>query len=87
MQSQLRNESWEREAEFVDANAELTNARTNYDRYQSLYFEGAVSKSQRDDLLELYKRSQARLSRAEARYNNTVTSLQKQIYRERSILK
>lgn len=86
LQSQLRNESLERQAEIADAKAELTNARTNYDRYQNLYLEGAVSKSQRDDRLELYERSQARLNQAEARYNNTVTSLQKQIDRERSIL-
>ncbi|MEM8829731.1 MAG: ABC exporter membrane fusion protein [Cyanobacteria bacterium P01_G01_bin.19] len=86
LQSQLRNESLERQAEIADAEAELTNAETNYDRYQNLYLEGAVSKSQRDDRLELYQRSQARLNRAEARYNNTVTSLHKQIDRERSIL-
>ena len=86
LQSQLRNESLERQAEIADADAELANARTNYDRYQNLYLEGAVSKSQRDDRLELYQRSQARLDRAEARYNNTVASLQKQIDRERSIL-
>ena len=86
LQGQLRNESMERQAEIADADAELTNARTNYDRYQNLYLEGAVSKSQRDDRLELDRRSQARLDRAEARYNNTVASLQKQIDREKSIL-
>ena len=86
LQGQLRNESMERQAEIADADAELTNARTNYDRYQNLYLEGAVSKSQRDDRLELDRRSQARLNRAEARYNNTVASLQKQIDREKSIL-
>lgn len=86
LQSQLRNESLERQAEIADAKAELTNAEINYDRYQNLYLEGAVSKSQRDDRLELYRRSQARLDRAEARYNNTATSLHKQIDRERSIL-
>ena len=86
LQSQLRNESLEKQAEIADADAELTNAGTNYDRYQNLYLDGAVSKSQRDDRLELYQRSQARLNQAEARYNNTVTSLQRQIDRERSIL-
>lgn len=86
LQSQLRNESWERQAEIADAEAELTNAETNYGRYQNLYLDGAVSKSQRDDRLELYRRSQARLNQAEARYNNTVTSLQKQLDREKSIL-
>lgn len=87
LQSQLRNESLERQAEIADAEAELTNARTNYDRYQNLYLEGAVSKSQRDDRLELYRRSQARLDRAEAKYNNTISTLQKQLEQERAILK
>lgn len=32
LQAQLRNEGLEREAEIADAEAELTNARTNYDR-------------------------------------------------------
>ena len=86
LQSQLRNESLERQAEIADAKAELTNAKTNYDRYQNLYLDGAVSKSQRDDRLELYERSQAGLDRVEARYDNTVASLQKQLDRERSIL-
>ena len=87
LQAQLRNESIEREAEIADARAELKNAETNYSRYQSLYQDGAVSKSQLDDRQELYQRSQARLDRAEAKYNNTISTLQKQIEQERAILK
>lgn len=85
-QSQLRNESLEKEADITDARAEYNNAKTNYDRYQSLYREGAVSKSQRDDRTETYQRSQANLDRVKAQYNNIVSTLQKQIEQERSVL-
>ena len=86
LQAQLTNETLERAAAIADAEAELKNARTNYSRYQSLYQDGAVSKSQLDDRLEIFQRSQAKLSQAKARYNNTIATLQKQIDRERSIL-
>lgn len=86
LQAQLTNETLERAAAIADAEAELKNARTNYSRYQSLYQDGAVSKSQLDDRLEIFQRSQARLSQAKARYNNTIATLQKQLDRERSIL-
>ena len=86
LKAQLRNESIERAAEIADAVAELKNAEINYSRYQSLYQDGAVSKSQLDDRQELYQRSQARLDRAEAKYNNTISTLQKQLDRERAIL-
>lgn len=86
LQAQLRNESIEREAEIADAKAELVNAETNYNRYQNLYQDGAVSKSDLDDRQELYQRSQARLDRAEAKYNNTISTLQKQLEQERAIL-
>ncbi|GAB4549280.1 MAG: ABC exporter membrane fusion protein [Pleurocapsa sp.] len=86
LKAQLRNESLEREAEIADAKAELTNARVNYNRYQTLYQDGAVSRSNLDDRQELYQRSQARVDRAEARYNNTIASLEKQIDQEKAIL-
>ena len=86
IQAQLRNESLDREAAITDAYAEYSNARTNYDRYQYLYQEGAVSKSQLDDRQELFQRSQARLNQAKARYGNTIDTLQQEIERERSTL-
>ena len=86
IQAQLRNESLDRQAAISDAEAEYSNAQTNYDRYQSLYEEGAVSKSQKDDRTEAYQRAQARLNQAKARYSNTIDTLQKQIEQERSVL-
>ncbi|MEM7760340.1 MAG: HlyD family efflux transporter periplasmic adaptor subunit [Cyanobacteria bacterium P01_A01_bin.40] len=86
IQSQLSNESLDREAAIADAYAEYSNAKINYDRYQSLYQEGAVSQSQKDDRVEAYQRSQAKLNQAKARYHNTIDTLQKQIEQERSVL-
>ena len=45
LKAQLRTEKIEREAEIADAQAELRNAEINFNRYQTLYQQGAVSKS------------------------------------------
>ncbi len=86
LKAQLRTESIEREAEITDAQAELKNAQINYNRYQTLYGDGAVSKSALDDRQELYKRAQARLDRVQARLENTVSTLQEQIAQEEAML-
>ena len=86
LQAQLRNERIEREAEIADAQAESRNAEINYNRYQSLYQDGAVSKADLDDRQELFDRSQARLNRVQARRENTVSTLQEQIAQERAML-
>lgn len=84
--AQLRTENLEREAEIADARAELKNDEINYNRYQTLYREGAVSKSDLDDRQELYRRSQAKLDRAKARLENTVSTLQEAIATEEAML-
>ena len=86
LMAKLRTESIERKAEIADAQAELKNAEINHDRYQALYRDGAVSKSSLDDRQELYKRSQARLDLAQARLQNTVSTLQEQIVQEQAVL-
>ncbi len=86
LKAQLRTEKIEREAEIADAQAELKNAEINYNRYQTLYQDGAVSKSQQDDQQELYERSQARLNQAQARLDNTISTLQEQIAQEKAML-
>lgn len=86
LKAQLRTETIEREAEIADAEAELTNAKINYNRYQTLYRDGAVSRAQRDDRQELYARATAKLTQARARLDNTVSTLQEQIAQERAIL-
>ncbi len=86
LSAQLRTENLERAAEIADAKAELKNAEINFDRYQTLYRSGAVSKSDLDDRQESYRRAQAKLDRATARSENTVATLQEAIARERAML-
>ena len=86
LKAQLRTEKIEREAEIADAQAELKNAEINYNRYQTLYQDGAVSKSQQDDRQEFYERAQARLNQAQARLDNTISTLQEQIAQEKAML-
>ena len=86
LQAQLRNESIERAAEITDAQAELKNAEINFNRYQTLYQDGAVSRSALDDRQELFDRAQARLNQAQARLENTNSTLQEQIAREKAML-
>ena len=86
LQAQLRTERLEREAEIVEAQAELKNAEINYHRYQNLYEDGAVSKSDLDNHQELYQRAQAKLDRGQARLENTVLTLQEQIAQEEAML-
>ncbi|MGK7893384.1 MAG: ABC exporter membrane fusion protein [Xenococcus sp. (in: cyanobacteria)] len=86
LQAQLRTERLEREAEIVEAQAELKNAEINYHRYQNLYEDGAVSKSDLDNHQELYQRAQAKLDRGQARLENTILTLQEQVAQERAML-
>jgi len=86
LEAQLRTEKIEREAEIADAEAELKNAEINYNRYQNLYRDGAVSKADLDDRQELYSKSQANLDRAVARLENTVTTLKEEIAQEQAML-
>ncbi|WP_019505461.1 ABC exporter membrane fusion protein [Pleurocapsa sp. PCC 7319] len=86
LKAQLRNESLERAAEIADAQAELKNAEINHSRYQTLYQDGAVSRSALDDHQELFDRSQARLNQARARLDNTSSTLQEQIAQEKAML-
>ena len=86
LKAQLRTERPERAAEIADAQAELKNAAINYNRYQTLYQDGAVSQSALDDRQELYERAQARLNQAQARLDNTISTLQEQIAQEQAML-
>jgi HlyD family secretion protein len=86
LKAQLRTETIERKAEIADAQAELKNAENNYNRYQTLYQQGAVSQSDLDDRQELYERSQAKLERVQARLANTVATLQEQLAQEQAML-
>lgn len=86
LEAQAKTETLERQAQIADAQAELSNAETDYRRYNTLHQQGAVTTAALDDRREAYTRAQARLSEAQARLNNTVSTLQEQIAQERAML-
>lgn len=86
LKAQFRTEKLEKEAEIADARAEFRNAEINYNRYQTLYQDEAVSQSALGDRQELYQRAQARVNQARARLENTVSTLQEQIAQEQAML-
>jgi HlyD family secretion protein len=86
LEAQLRTETTARAAEVARAQAELRNAESTYRRSQLLHQEGAISTSARDDKREAFETAQAKLNVAEAQWANTVSTVQKQIQQERSML-
>ena len=86
LQAQLHHESLQQTTEINDAYTIYQNAKTDYDRYENLYREGAISRLQRNEHYEIFQRSQAQLNQAQTRYSKTISTLQKQIEKEHSIL-
>jgi len=87
LKAQLRTETLEREAEIASVQAELRNAKQNYQRYQMLHQEGAVDTAARDDRRETFETTQAALQEAQAHLETTRLTLQERIRQEEALLK
>jgi len=87
LKAQLRTETLEREAEIASVQAELRNAKQNYQRYQMLHQEGAVDTAARDDRRETFETTQAALQEAQAHVETTRLTLQERIRQEEALLK
>ncbi|NBD15941.1 MAG: HlyD family efflux transporter periplasmic adaptor subunit [Cyanobacteria bacterium] len=87
LKAQLRTETREREAEIASVQAELRNAKQNYQRYQMLHQEGAVDTAARDDRRETFETTQAALQEAQAHLETTRLTLQERIRQEEALLK
>jgi len=87
LKAQLRTETREREAEIASVQAELRNAKQNYQRYQMLHQEGAVGTAARDDRRETFETTQAALQEAQAHLETTRLTLQERIRQEEALLK
>ncbi|MDJ0596799.1 MAG: ABC exporter membrane fusion protein [Pleurocapsa sp. MO_226.B13] len=59
--------------------SEVRTAKAEYDRYQSLYQDGAISASERDSKRLAWETAQAQLEEALATENRTITTLEAQI--------
>ncbi len=86
LQSQLEGEIATGNATVARLQAELDNAQTEYNRYQKLYQQGAVSASIADSKRLLVTTLQQQLNEAQATLNRSVNTLQDQIREARAKL-
>lgn len=86
LEAQLRSETIERDAEIARVEAELRNAERTYQRYQSLYQEGAEKAVVADEKRERYETTLAQLNQARAQRETTVATLRQQIQQEQATL-
>lgn len=85
-QAELRGEVSTQKATIARWQSEVNNARAEYDRYQSLYQEGAISASQYDQKRLALETDLAQLNEAQANQNRTADMLQAQINEARATL-
>lgn len=79
LQASARGEIATTQATIARLQAQLNNARTENNRYQQLYKQGAVSASLADDKRLQYQTVQQQIREAEAGLNRTTSTLQDQI--------
>ncbi|MFK8184756.1 MAG: HlyD family efflux transporter periplasmic adaptor subunit [Phormidesmis sp.] len=86
LESQLSTTLRSQQASVDEAQTNLVRSKTEYERYQRLYEEGAVSASLRDDRTQAYNADIARLEAAEALLDNQRETLTAQIVEARARL-
>ena len=82
LESQLRNETLEKQSAIASAEAQLRQARLTYERNQTLQQQGAVSKETADRTKEQFDMAIASLDERKAQLNNTIQSLSEEINQE-----
>ena len=86
LESQLRNETLEKQAAIASSKAQLRQAKLNFDRNKSLQQQGAVSVQVFDEAREGRDMAQATLDEGLAQLNNTKQTLEQEIKQERENL-
>ena len=86
LESQLRNETLERQAAIAASKAQLRQAKLNFDRNKRLQQQGAVSVQAFDEAQEGYDMAQATLNERLAQSENTKQTLEQEIKQERENL-
>lgn len=84
--ARLKTETVEKQAVVSRVEAQLSNAQTNYVRYQELHRQGAVTTADFDNKSESFATTKANLKAATAQLETTISTLQKQIQTEQAIL-
>ncbi len=86
LESQLRNETAEKQAAIASAQAQLRQANLTYDRNKSLQKDGAVSQQALDETQEGLDMAQANLNERKAQLSNIKQSLEQEITQEKENL-
>lgn len=86
LRAELQGEIATQDATVARWQAEVNTAQAEYDRYQSLYQQGAISASERDSKRLVWETSQAQLQEAIASQNRTENSLREQIQQAQATL-
>ncbi|MDX2242270.1 MAG: biotin/lipoyl-binding protein, partial [Leptolyngbyaceae cyanobacterium bins.302] len=86
LQAELAGETRRQQATLASLEAEVNNARAEYNRYQSLYQEGAISASQFDQRRLAFQKAQAQFNEGKANQSRTADTLQAQIESARANL-
>lgn len=86
LQAQLQGEMATQQATIARWRSEVNNAKSDYNRYQSLYQEGAISSSEYDRRQLTLQTAQAQLNEAQANKARTEDTLQKQIQSAKATL-
>ncbi|MDJ0635979.1 MAG: ABC exporter membrane fusion protein [Xenococcaceae cyanobacterium MO_188.B29] len=79
LEAELRGQIKAQKATINRWQSEVRTAKAEYNRYESLYQDGAISASQRDNKRLTWETAQAQLEEALATENRTITTLQAQI--------
>jgi HlyD family secretion protein len=86
LQAELAGETRRQQASLASLEAEVNNARSEYNRYQLLYQEGAISASQFDQRRLAFQKAQAQFNEGKANQSRTTDTLQAQIESARANL-
>ncbi|MCU0534072.1 MAG: ABC exporter membrane fusion protein [Hydrococcus sp. Prado102] len=86
LQAQLQGEMATQQATITRWRSEVNNAQADYNRYQSLHQEGAISASEFDRRQLALQTAQAQLEEAQANKERTENTLQKQIQSAKATL-
>ncbi|AFY72982.1 ABC exporter membrane fusion protein, DevB family [Synechococcus sp. PCC 7502] len=79
LESELSGQIATQAATVASSEAELRNAEAEYQRYQSIYQDGAISASSRDSRLLTLQTAQARLREAKASQERTIATVKDQL--------
>lgn len=86
LEARLQTETKQKQAAIAEAQATLRNAQLKYQRNLTLVEQGAISRSNLDDALEEFDKAQAALVQNKADLENTTSTLQALLTKERANL-